>query len=112
MTDTSSQTPERVGSGAPATKPFKEFADHDGEYFADVFLSIQKAKLGVAHFNWSAALIGFPWAALRANKMLFWIGFLIDLVAFVYLVQVWKFSTAAAQAVIDEKDFLVVRYED
>ncbi len=115
MTDTSQSqpdTPSRVGSDAPATQPFKDFAGVSGDYFADVFLSIQKAKLGRGHINWRAALIGFPWAALRANKMLFWIGFLIDLVALVYLVQVGKFSNAAKQAVIDNKDFLIVRYED
>lgn len=115
MTDTSpiqSEAPSRAGSAAPSTKPFKEFAEKSGDYFADVFLSIQKASLGRGHVNWRATVIGFPWAALRANKMLFWIGFLIDLVALVYLVQVWKFSNAAAQAVIDEKAFLVVRYED
>jgi len=115
MTDaseTQASTPERGGSGAHSNQPFRDFAEKSGDYFADVFLSIQKASLGIGHFNWQAVLIGFPWAALRANKLLFWIGFLIDLVALVYLVQVWKYSTAAAQAVIDQKDFLVVRYED
>jgi hypothetical protein len=47
---------------------------------------------------------------LRANKLLFWLGFLSELVALVFLVQVWRFSNAAAQAVIDKKDFLVVRF--
>ena len=91
--------------------PFIEFAENNGDYYADTFLAINKAQLPVAHVNWKAALLGFPWAALRSNKLLFWIGFLIDLVALVYLVQVWKFSRAADQAVIDGKDFLVERYE-
>ncbi|WP_052249858.1 ABC transporter permease subunit [Tateyamaria sp. ANG-S1] len=113
MTDT---TPDQMG-GAPAaatdeTKPFAEFADKSGGYFAETFLSIQKAKLPATHVNWMAAIAGFPWAAIRANKMLFWIGFLIDLVAAVYLMQVWKFSRAAEQAVIDNKDFLVERFEN
>ncbi len=116
MTDT---TPEQVGGGgthAPGTgddtQPFKDFADRSGGYFAQTFLSIQKSQLAGTHVNWMAAIVGFPWASVRGNKLLFWIGFLIDLVAAVYLMQVWKFSRAAEQAVIDEKDFLVVRYED
>ncbi|MEL6410441.1 MAG: ABC transporter permease subunit [Pseudomonadota bacterium] len=92
--------------------PFKEFAGPGGEYYADAFSSIVKAQLPSFHINWKAAILGFPWASLRANKLLFWIGFLFDLVALVYLMQVWKFSQAAQQTVIDNKDFLVVRYEN
>ena len=113
MTDT---TPDQMGAAPAAatdeTKPFAEFADKSGGYFAETFLSIQKAKLPATHVNWMAAIAGFPWAALRANKMLFWLGFLIDLVAAVYLMQVWKFSRAAEQAVIDNKDFLGERFEN
>lgn len=93
-------------------KPFADFAEKDGEYYADTFLSISKDKLSRTHVNWKAALLGFPWASIRANKILFWLGFLTDLVALVYLVQVFKFSAAAQQAVIDNKDFLVERYEN
>jgi glycine betaine/proline transport system permease protein len=95
-----------------ALKPFKEFAEQNGEYYADTFLKIQKSAIPFIHINWKAAFLGFPWAAIRANKLLFWVGFLIDLVALVYLMQVWKFSRAAGQAVIDGKDFLVERYEN
>lgn len=93
-------------------KPFIDFAGPNGDYYADTFLSINKDQMSLFHINWKAALLGFPWASIRANKLLFWIGFLIDLVALVYLVQVWKFSRAADQAVIDGKDFLVERYEN
>ena len=104
--------------GAPTSKgedalrkPFMEFADANGEYYADTFLAITKDQLPKTHVNWKAAILGFPWAAIRANKLLFWIGFLIDLVALVYFVQVWKYTGAAEQAVLDEKDFLVERFE-
>ena len=96
---------------ADIRKPFAEFADRGGDYYADTFLALNKEELSFFHVNWKAALLGFPWASIRANKLLFWIGFLIDLVALVYLVQVWKYSRAVQQAIIDDKAFLVTRYE-
>ncbi len=38
-------------------KPFREFAGPNGDYYADVFLNIQKATLPRYHIN-RAALIG------------------------------------------------------
>ena len=92
--------------------PFKEFAEKSGDYYAKTFLAIQQDKLGKAHINWSASMGGFIWAALRSNWLLFWIGFLIDLVALVYLALTYKYGAASAQAVIDNKDFLVERYDN
>ncbi len=97
---------------ATLRKPFVEFAENSGEYYADTFLKIQKDSLGKGHINISAALGSFVWAALRSNWLLFWIGFLIDLVALVYVALTFKYSNAAKQAVIDNKDFLVERFEN
>ena len=63
--------------------PFKEFAGQNGDYYADTFLNIQKSNLPSTHVNWSAMLGSFVWAALRGNWLLFWIGFVIDLVTLV-----------------------------
>jgi glycine betaine/proline transport system permease protein len=92
------------------TGPFKEFAKQNGDYYADTFLRIQKSELGTSHFN-KAALVGsFIWASLRGNWLLFWIGFLIDLVAAVNLALVYKYSKAAVDNV--DKAYLVERYEN
>ncbi len=91
--------------------PFKEFAGENGDYYASTFLSIQQDKLPRTHFNVSAALGSFFWAALRANWLLFWIGFLLDLVALIYLALAYKYTKASAQAVIDNKAFLIERYD-
>ena len=65
-------------------EPFRNFAGANGNYYADVFLKIQKASLPGHHVN-PAALVGsFIWAALRGNWLLFTIGFVIDLVAAVH----------------------------
>lgn len=98
-------------SEANIREPFIEFAEANGDYYADTFLSIQQDKLARGHINWSAALGSFFWAALRSNWLLFWIGFLLDLVALIYLALAYKYNAAAAQAVIDEKDFLVTRFD-
>ena len=90
-------------------KPFIEFAEQNGEYYADTFLEIQKSKLSRWHIN-KAALVGsFVWAALRGNWLLFWIGFLIDLVAAINLALVYKYSKAAVE--FADKAYLVERYE-
>ena len=91
------------------TDAFARFAGRSGPYYSETFLAIQKARLPVAQVNWAAAAGSFVWAVLRGNWLLFWIGFLIDLVAAVQLTQVWKY----AQAAIDnaDKDYLVARYD-
>jgi glycine betaine/proline transport system permease protein len=90
-------------------KPFIEFAEKNGDYYADVFLKIQKSVLGRGHFNLAAMLGTFIWAALRGNWTLFIIGFVIDLVAAINLALVYKYSKAAIENA--DKDFLVARYE-
>ena len=72
---------------------------------------MQQATLPFRHINVAATLGSFVWAALRANWLLFWIGFCVDMIALVNLALVYKFDRAAAQAVIDGKEFLVQRYE-
>ena len=98
-----------MNTEAEITKPFKEFAGQNGDYYAETFLKIQKATLEKFHLN-KAALIGsFVWAALRGNWLLFWIGFIIDLIAAVNLALVYKYSKAAVDNV--DKAYLVERYE-
>jgi len=91
-------------------KPFIEFAGTNGDYYADVFLKIQKSKLGRAHINLAALLGSFIWAALRGNWILFTMGFVIDLIAAVNLALIYKYSKAAVENA--EKSFLVERYEN
>ncbi|MEO1492085.1 MAG: proline/glycine betaine ABC transporter permease [Pseudomonadota bacterium] len=92
--------------------PFIEFAQKNGDYYADVFLRIQKATLPRLHLNKAALLGSWIWAALRGNWLLFAIGFVIDLVAAVNLALVYKFSRAAAEnADSASKAYLVERFE-
>lgn len=91
--------------------PFRDFASKNGEYYAATFLAIQQDNLPRSHVNWSAVVGSFFWAALRSNWLLFWIGFILDLVALIYLALAYKYKAASAQAVIDGKDFLVARYD-
>jgi glycine betaine/proline transport system permease protein len=94
----------------PTTQnPFAEFAQNKGDYYADVFLRIQKSKLGFAHINVAALIGSFVWAALRANWTLFIFGFVIDLIAAVNASLYFKYGQAAIANA--EKDFLVARYE-
>lgn len=88
---------------------FLEFAGKNGAYYADVFLRIQKSKLGFVHFNISALIGSSIWAALRANWTLFTIGFVIDLIALVNASLYIKYGQAAIANA--DKDFLVARYE-
>ena len=98
-------------NGNVGLAPFKEFAGPGGAYYARTFLQIQQAALPAHHLNIAAMLGSFVWAALRGNWLLFWIGFCADMVGAVNLALVYKYNLAAAQAVIDGKDFLVQRYE-
>lgn len=91
--------------------PFREFAGSNGDHYASTFLEIQQDKLSVWHVNWSAAAGSFVWAALRANWLLFWIGFIVDLVALVNAALVYKYHAAASAAAVANKAYLVTRYE-
>lgn len=106
-------------------KPFKEFAGQNGAYYADKFWKIQNATLPRFHINWAAAIGSFFWASLRANWLLFWIAFIIDLVAMVYAGAAYKYKTAIASVQVEiaefaaagndtavaNKQFLIDRYE-
>jgi len=89
--------------------PFAQFAEQNGDYYNDTFLSIQKAKLNKLHINVSALLGSFVWAAMRSNWLLFWIGLFIDLLALVNFTLVYKYNKAAVT--FSNKQFLVDRYE-
>lgn len=91
-------------------KPFKDFAEKNGDYYAETFLKIQKAILPKTHVNWAATFGSFIWAALRGNWLLFWIGFLIDLAVAVNLALYYKYSNAVVT--FADKDYLVARYTD
>lgn len=94
---------------ADDSKPFREFAGQNGDYYADVLLRIQKETLPRHHLNKAALLGSFVWAALRGNWLLFVIGFVIDLIAVVNLALVYKYSKAAVDNA--DKDYLVTRFE-
>ena len=102
---------ETAEIGVDTLAPFAEFAGPNGRYYARTFLRIQQATLSARHINIAAMLGSFVWAALRGNWLLFWIGFCADMIAAVNLALVYKYNLAAAQAIIDGKDFLVQRYE-
>lgn len=91
--------------------PFQRFVESGLAYYDRVFRDIQHDRLPRWHVNWAALAGGFVWAALRGNWLLFWIGLAGDMIALVNAAQIYKYNTAAAQAVIDGKDFLVARYE-
>ena len=101
----------RTGADEDPLSPFREFAGPNGDYYGRTFLGIQQATLPAGHVNPAAMAGSFVWAALRGNWFLFWIGFIADMIAAVNLALVYKYDLAAAQAVIDGKDFLVQRYE-
>lgn len=89
--------------------PFKAFAGRNGNYYADVFLKIQKSTLPRHHINIAALIGSFIWAALRGNWLLFIIGFIIDLVTGVNAALVYKYANAAIENA--GKDYLVARYD-
>ena len=94
---------------AGALKPFKDFAEANGDYYADVFLKIQKSSLPPLHANPGCARGELIWAALRGNWLLFVIGFVIDLIAAVNAALYFKYAKAAVDNA--DKAYLVERYE-
>ena len=107
-------------------KPFKEFAGQQGDYYAKVFLAIQQARLPRWHVNWAAVICSFAWAKLRGSWLLFWIGFLIDLVVVVQLGTAYRYKQGAGEVQVDidalkasgkedlaaNKQFLLDRYDN
>lgn len=98
-----------MGTDAEINKAFGEFAGNNPDYYAKTFLAIQKSTLSALHMNWAAALGSFVWAALRGNWLLFWIAFVVDLIAAVNIALVYKYGKAAVDNA--DRDYLVVRYE-
>ena len=102
---------EATGANADPLAPFREFAGPGGDYYGRTFLRIQRDELPARHLNAAALLGSFVWACLRGNWLVFWIGFVVDMVAAVNLALVYKYHLAAAKSAIEGKDFLVERYE-
>ncbi len=104
---------ERSGAADAEVKAaFSDFAEKGREYYANTFLKIQQAKLKFFHINFAAALGGFVWAALRGNWLLFWVGFLFDMIAAANLGLVYRYSGAKADAIESNKEFLIERFSN
>ncbi|MEO0671752.1 MAG: proline/glycine betaine ABC transporter permease [Pseudomonadota bacterium] len=102
---------EGTGRTADPTEPFRTFADTNGDYYSRTFLSLQRAELPRTHLNIAAGLGSFVWGAWRGNWFMFWLALAIDMITLVNVALVYKYWTASAQAAIDEKAFLVTRYD-
>ncbi len=89
---------------------FENFAEANPEYYSRTFLKIQQDKLSALHLNLSAMIGGFVWAALRGNWMMFWIGFILDMMAAANLGLFYRYTVAKAAAIEAEKAFLVERF--
>ena len=103
---TSNETPDQQSIAL-----FGQFAQKKADYYAQTFLRIQQETLAPAHINLGAAIGSFIWAALRGNWLLFWVGFIGDMIVAVNLALVYKYRLASVQAIADQKEFLVERYE-
>jgi glycine betaine/proline transport system permease protein len=115
LADVASAQREAEQSGAAdaeVKKAFGDFAEKSRDYYARTFLKIQQAKLRFWHINIAATLGGFVWAALRGNWLMFWVGFIIDMMAAANLGLVYRYSVAKAAAVAAEKDYLIERFTD
>lgn len=91
---------------------FENFAEQNTDYYSRTFLKIQQDKLSSLHLNIAAMLGGFVWAALRGNWMLFWIGFIFDMMAAANFGLVYRYSVAKAAAIEAEKGFLIERFSN
>ncbi len=95
---------------AELVQAFERFAERSGDYYSRTFLKIQRATLSFFHLNFAAMFGSFIWAALRGNWLLFWVGFVFDLIAAAHVGLVYRYVTAKNQAIIDEKAYLVERF--
>lgn len=91
---------------------FGDFVEKSRDYYANTFLKIQQAKLRFWHMNFAAVLGGFIWAALRGNWLLFWVGFVFDMIAAANLGLVYRYSGDKADAIAANKEFLVERFSN
>ncbi len=92
-------------------KSRENFIQKNLPYYQDVFSKIESQKLKFFHINYAALLGGFFWAALRGNWLLFVMGIVTDLIATVNVMLYFKWGNGIAQAIIDDKQFLVERYQ-
>ncbi|MBX2839758.1 MAG: ABC transporter permease subunit [Gammaproteobacteria bacterium] len=115
LADVAAERQQAVESGRDdleVRKAFGTFAEKNPDYYADTFLNIQQSKLPFLHFNFAAMLGSFLWAALRGNWLLFWISFATDMMAAANLGLVYRYSVAKAQAILDEKAYLIERFDN
>jgi len=91
---------------------FGTFAEQSKDYYSSTFLKIQQAKLSGFHLNKAATLGGFFWAALRGNWLMFWIGFVIDMMAAANLGLVYRYAVEKTAAIAADKPFLIERFGD
>ena len=104
------QAQESGSADREIRKAFAQFAEKNPDYYADNFLKIQQARLSFFHLNFAAMLGGFVWAALRGNWLMFWIGFIFDMMAAANLGLVYRYSVAKAAAVEADKAYLIERF--
>ncbi len=81
-------------------------------YYKEIFEKIESNKIKFFHLNYSALLGGFVWSALRGNWLLFVIATVTDLIAAVNVTMYFKWGNGISQAIIDDKQFLVERYQN
>ena len=55
---------------------------------------------------------GFIWAALRGNWLMFWLGFIFDMMAAANLGLVYRYSVAKVAAIEADKAYLIERFTD
>lgn len=104
---------EKSGAAdAEAKAAFGDFVEKSRDYYAGTFLKIQQARLRLWHMNFAAVLGGFIWAALRGNWMLFWVGFVFDMIAAANLGLVYRYSADKADAIVANKEFLIERFSN
>ena len=63
----------------------KEFAGHNGDYYAREFIKIQSHNGFVVSFNWMAMLLGPLWGAARKLWGFFWIFIILEMLAWVQI---------------------------
>lgn len=105
---------ESVESNADSSlsKAFDTFSEQNTDYYSRTFLKIQQANLPFFHVNTAAMLGSFVWAALRGNWLLFWVGFVFDLIAAANLGLVYRYQNAKVAAIEADKQFLIDRFTD
>ncbi len=63
----------------------RRFVVQNADYYEGVFGRIRGSSASAWPFNWSAALLGTVWTAVRGTMLLFWIVFFLELLAVVQI---------------------------